>query len=101
MLNQRRNILDVPAPFIMTVPNADWHLIVALKENETQQLTLSCVKQEQGKLIEYQKLIDERPFHVAEDIWELSYGVEIMTLNHRSLAQHPAVEIWRLWKIKQ
>ena len=98
MLNQRRNITAVQPPFIMTVPNADWHLIIAIQTAGTHALTLSCVKQEHDQWVEYQQQLDEQPFHVAEDIWELSYGVEIMTLNHSSLANHPATELWRAWK---
>ena len=98
MLNQRRDITAVQPPFIMTVPNAAWHLIIASQKTSAHAMTLTCVKQEDGQWIEYQQQLNEQPFHVAEDIWELSYGVEIMTLNHSSLAQHPASELWRLWK---
>jgi hypothetical protein len=34
------------------------------------------------------------PWHVGDDVWELDYNAQIMTLDHPHYRKHPA---WRLW----
>lgn len=35
-----------------------------------------------------------RPWHVGDQVWELDYNAQIMTLDHPHHRKHPA---WRLW----
>lgn len=97
MLNQRIDIVTIQPPLLMTIPNASWHLIVKI-ERTSGQCVIDCIKEENGQIDTYQQTLSEEPFHVAENIWELSYGVEIMTLKHSSLSGHPANLLWQKWK---
>jgi len=97
MLNQRIDIITAQPPLIMTIPNSSWHLIVKI-ERLSGQCVIDCIKEENEQITSYQQSLTEEPFHVAENIWELSYGVEIMTLQHRSLSAHPAIQLWQKWK---
>ena len=98
MLNQRIDIISAQPPLLMTIPNSPWHLIVRIERVSSALFTIDCIKEEDGQLSTYQQTLHEEPFHVAENIWELTYGVEIMTLKHSSLSGHPANQLWQKWK---
>jgi len=97
MLNQRIDIITAQPPLLMTIPNSSWHLIVKI-QRISGQCVIDCIKEEDEQIIPYQQTLTEEPFHVAENIWELTYGVEIMTLKHSSLSGHPANHLWQKWK---
>jgi len=97
MLNQRIDILEASAPFLLSLPNNVWHLIIKIEKLEAEHYLCHCVKNQDNEFTEYTKDILEVPFHVAENIWELSYGVEIMTLMDDSLNDHPARILWQNW----
>ncbi len=101
MLNQRVDIVEAVAPFLLSMPDGSWHLVINIEKPQPQEYVFQCISEANGEFNHYSKTIPETPFHVAENIWELSYGVEIMTLLHDNLANHPATMLWQQWKQHQ
>ncbi len=97
MLNQRKDISEASPPLLLTFPDGNFHLIASIECIETNQYSCNCVKKLEGEFIQYQHHISDVPFHVAENIWELKFGVEIMTLLESDLTNHPATQIWQEW----
>ena len=81
----------------MTMQGGGWHLITRIQKIDAQTLECECVSSRDHFLNEYKRQLKEIPFHVAEGIWELEYGVQIMTLLHPSLDDHPARKVWKVW----
>lgn len=97
MLNQRHCVTDAKIPLLQTFLSDQWHLIVNIRFLDTDVLECTCIRDNEGTIEEYLHRIYETPFHVAEGIWEMQYGSQIMTLLHASLENHPATKIWRTW----
>ena len=97
MLNQRKDILSARPPLLLVLSNGDWHLIARIKKTGQQTFVCDCVRKSAEAFEQYQRRIEEMPFHVAADIWELEYGAQIMTLMHESLRDHPARMLWQDW----
>ena len=97
MLNQRKDISEVSPPLLLTFPTGNFHLITSIEYIETNHYVCNCVKRLEGDFIHYQHHINDVPFYVAENIWELKFGVEIMTLLESDLINHPATRIWQEW----
>ncbi len=98
MLNQRIDIVEAAPPFLLSMPDNNWHLVINIEKLSADHYQCVCVEKQNNQFSEYTKDILEPPFHVAENIWELSYGVELMTLLDDSLQQHPARDLWMAWK---
>ena len=101
MLNQRIDILEATPPFLLSMPNNIWHLVINIEKQSTEHYLCHCIKYQNNDFIEYTKDISEAPFHIAENIWELSYSVEIMTLIDDSLQDHPARTLWQQWQSRK
>ena len=41
--------------------------------------------------------MDEVPFHIGDNVWELNYGSLIMTFNENLKQNHPAYQLWIDW----
>lgn len=98
MLNQRKDILSVQPPFLQVAANGEWHLIRSITQTGPQAFVCECIRKLNQEFKQYQRTIDEVPFHVAADIWELEYGIQLMTLMHSSLNDHPAQAMWQEWR---
>lgn len=83
------------------MPDDSWHIIFHVEKPKDQNLMCSCIKLEHGLLTQFNLELDEIPFHVGEGVWELRYGVQIMTLMHDSLRDHPARKLWQQWQTQQ
>ncbi len=81
----------------MTLQGGVWHLITSIQKTDAQTLLCQCVNSKDRKLNKYTRELKEIPFHVAEGVWELEYGAQIMTLLHPSLDTHPARGVWEMW----
>ena len=101
MLNQRLDIIEAMPPFLLSMPNNAWHLVKHIEKQDAEHYLCHCIKYQNDDFIEYTKELSEVPFHVAENIWELSYNVEIMTLIDDSLRDHPARTLWQQWQSKK
>ena len=99
MLNSPKNILDHQPPFVFSSTNEEWRLIVKIEQVEGK-INLMVVEKKNDTFNTRVISLDETPFHVGADVWELNYGATIMTLNHSSLDNHPAKQLWQEW-IKQ
>ena len=97
MLNQRKDILAAQPPILQVLANGEWHLISNITQTGPQSFACQCIRKSANEIEQYQRTINEVPFHVAADIWELEYGVQLMTLMHSSLNNHPARILWRDW----
>lgn len=101
MLNQRIDIIEASAPFLLSMPDNNWHLVIKIEKLGAEHYICHCIKSADNAFTEYTKELLQTPFHVAENIWELSYNVEIMTLLDDSLKQHPAKLLWQRWNAQK
>lgn len=93
MLNNRENILAVKKPLLQLMPDQSWHIILHMTALENGDIECECIKIHEARTEKFSMTLSEPPFHVAEGIWELSYGVQIMTLDHETLSNHPAQQL--------
>jgi hypothetical protein len=93
MLNNRENILAVKRPLLQLMPDQSWHIILKMTPLDNGDIECECIKLDQQRVHTFKNVLNEPPFHVAEGIWELSYGVQIMTLQHDTLRDHPAQQL--------
>lgn len=101
MLNQRIPILEATLPLLQVMPDNSWHIIFSIQPTGPESYQCQCIRSTDTKPEEFTSTIEEQPFHVAEGIWELSYSVQLMTLRHESLRQHPATQLWQQWTSEQ
>lgn len=93
MLNNREDILAVRTPLLQLMPDQSWHIILKMHLLENGDIECECIRSDQQRMHTFRNVLTEPPFHVAAGIWELSYGVQIMTLNHETLRNHPARQL--------
>lgn len=93
MLNNRKDILAVKSPLLQIMPDQSWHIILKMIQLNNGDITCDCIKTDKNQILSFSNTLEEPPFYVAEDIWELSYGVQIMSLMHDSLKDHPARQL--------
>ncbi|MEM7401612.1 MAG: hypothetical protein AAF304_06650 [Pseudomonadota bacterium] len=96
MLNSPNDILDHQPPFIFVSADKSWLLISEIKKLEDC-IELTVIEKKNSEFSKRTVRLDETPFHVGAEIWELNYGATLMTLNHSSLSQHPATLLWQEW----
>lgn len=96
MLNSPDNILDHHPPFIFVSAKSEWLLIAEIKQVENR-IELMVIEKMNNEFSERIIRLEEKPFHVGAEIWELNYGATLKTLNHASLLQHPATLLWQEW----
>ena len=100
MLNNRKDIIDAKLPLLMLAPDNSWELIVKLEKIADDHYHGLFIRIKSDQLESRELSIHEAPFHVAEDIWELQYGIQVMTLDHDTLRNHPANTAWQNWQQK-
>lgn len=96
MLVSKKEINNANPPFLLTSATKSWVLVSKVSESNNC-LTLEIVEIKNGKFNVRSISLNELPFYVGADIWELEYGSVIMTLNHPSLHDHPANTLWEQW----
>ncbi len=96
MLISKKAIYNANPPFLLTLATKSWVLVSKVSESNNC-LTLEIVEIKNGNFNVRSIDLNELPFYVGEDIWELEYGSVIMTLNHPSLHDHPAKTLWEQW----
>jgi len=96
MLNTQKDIASAALPLLMQSANGDWKLVI--------RVSLSEKKSDFHIVEKIQEVLDTRVisqtspvFYVGAEVWELDYGATLMTLQHASLADHPANELWQQW----
>ena len=93
MLISNKAINNVNPPFLLRSATGKWTLVSKITETENC-LKLEAVESNNGNFNMRSINLNELPFYVGADIWELEYGSVIMTLNHPSLHDHPANTLW-------
>jgi hypothetical protein len=94
MLISQKDILECNPPFLMRLSNSAWQLVENVVLHEAR-YCLTIIEKIDGKFSKRLIQLDEAPFHVGEDVWELDYGSTLMTLRHESLTEHPAKQVWQ------
>ena len=97
MLPARKNILYCKPPYLLKFPTGKWSLITTV-ESRGEKIELSSLQLDDGECKARTVLLDELPYYVGADIWELPYGSVLMTLNHPTLKLHPANQLWSEWR---
>ena len=97
MLPARKNILYCKPPYLLKYPTGKWTLITGVK-SRGEKLELISARIEEGEFKTDTIRLDDMPYYVGADIWELPYGSVLMTLNHPTLEKHPAGQLWSEWR---
>jgi hypothetical protein len=100
VLSSQKNILEYRPPFLMESPTGVWTLVVKIVSTDNS-LKLLIVHDENGEFEQRSFIVTEPPFYVGADVWELEYGSVLMTLNHPSLHDHPANQLWEKWLVRK
>lgn len=97
MLNTQKDVSTAQLPLLMQMPGGDWKLVVqvCVSEEKSDFRIVEEIKQEFNTRLITQS---SPAFYVGADVWELDYGATLMTLQHASLSNHPANELWQKWK---
>jgi hypothetical protein len=96
MLITKKDILNSRPPFLLKSAAGEWLLIEKIQSSEIG-LTLSVIEKVNSKYCQRTIELDETPFHVGADVWELNYGATIVALEDDSLRGHAAIELWQEW----
>lgn len=94
MLISKKNILETNPPFLMALTNNQWQIVAQITLLD-ERYKLTIIEKIDGKFTKRILQLDETPYHVGVDVWELNYGATLMTLKHESLADHPAKGMWQ------
>jgi len=95
MLPTKKEISNQQVPLLMQITNSDWKLVLSVKyENNFE---IEILERKNGEYLKRVISQDEEPFYIGADVWELNYGATLMTLNHETLAGHPAKQLWEDW----
>ena len=80
----------------MEFPTGEWSLVTAIIDKDnSQKLVIVYRKDDEFK----QRIVElsEPLFYVGADVWELEFGSILMTLDHPTLFDHPAIKLWYKW----
>ncbi len=98
MLISDKDILISNPPFLLEFATNEWTLVSKISGSNNN-LKLEIVERKNGVFSQRTLELNDPPFYVGADIWELEYGSRLMTLNHQSLIDHPARKIWKEWLV--
>ncbi len=96
MLITQKGLLNSSSPFLMQTATRGWLLVESITLHEGV-LKLAIIEKIEERFSKRIMQLDETPFYVGADVWELNYGTTLMTLNHETLAEHPAMLLWQEW----
>lgn len=98
MLISDKDICKSNPPFLLQSATNEWTLISKISGSK-HNLKLEIVERKNEEFSQRSLVLNDPPFYVGADVWELEYGSRLMTLNHPSLINHPAREIWKDWLV--
>jgi len=96
MLPSIKDILKCNPPYLLQYPSGDWSLVIKIVQFNGN-LKLTILDMESDNFTQRNITLIEPPFYVAANVWELEYGSVVMTLDHPTLLDHPAKNIWDKW----
>jgi hypothetical protein len=93
MLRTDKDIFCVAPPFLILIPGGKWRLAAhVFPHPDGLCIVEPCPDSKPGA-----RVFLGHPWHVADDVWELDYGVQIMTLRRDYYESHPAWARWQSW----
>ncbi len=98
MLISDKDICKSNPPFLLQSATSEWTLVSKISGSNNN-LKLAIVERKNGGFSQRTLELNDPPFYVGADVWELEYGSRLMTLNHPSLIDHPARKIWKEWLV--
>ena len=96
MLIRPRNILEIDPPFLIIFGNGDWKVarrLVAHPDGVGYFEPYSAADDDENP----DGVVAGSPWHVGDNVWELDYNTQIMTLDHPQYHTHPAWQLWLVW----
>jgi hypothetical protein len=93
MLIRARNIFEIEPPFLIVFGNGDWKVARRIFAHEDGIAFLEPFSSRTGEA-DLDGVLPGSPWHVGDNVWEMDYNAQIMTLDHPHYRTHPA---WRLW----
>lgn len=93
MLRADKNIFAIRPPFLVVLPTSQWKIAARIFPHPDGLLCVEPFYDGEPKVSVYLG----RPWHVADEVWELEYGVQIMTLDVQGMQHHPALALWHEW----
>lgn len=96
MLIRPRDILEIDPPFLILFGNGEWKVanqLVAHPDGVGYFEPFSLKKDSADP----DGIVYGSPWHVGDNVWEMGYNTQIMTLDHPQYRQHPAWQYWLYW----
>ena len=93
MLSQPNDIYAIEPPFLILFGDGSWRVA---RELFPYQDGVGFVEPfaDQADRDHPSGVVPGQPWHVGDEVWELDYNAQIMTLDHPHHHKHPG---WRLW----
>jgi hypothetical protein len=93
MLIRPRNIFEVEPPFLIVFGHGDWKVAREIFPHPD---GVAYLEPFSTATDEHQPdgVVQGEPWHVGDNVWEMDFNGQIMTLDHPHYHSHPA---WRLW----
>ncbi len=96
MGSQQRDIFAVSPPFLILHRNGSWKLVREIfPHNEGLGYIEPFAMENDGK--PEVAVLSGSPWQVDEGVWELDYGIRIVSLNHPDYHLHPGWSLWTQW----
>ena len=96
MLITKKELTKEYVPMLMVSAQGTWKLVIdILRDRNEWQLCL--LETRDNEFVTRKVKVTEEPFYVSSEIWELDYGTTLMTLQHETLTNHPALKLWQAW----
>ena len=94
MQEHDRSIFDADPPFLVLFANKQWKLAIDVKPHAQ---GIQIVEPFSTDEVHDSLVIPGSPWHVGENVWELDYATQVMTLDHPNHHSHPAWQLWLHW----
>ena len=96
MLIRPRNIYEVEPPFLILFGNGEWKVARQILPHTDGVAYLEPFSEDSTEA-DPDGVIPGSPWHVGENVWEMDYSTQIMTLDHPQQRRHPAWQLWLQW----
>ncbi|MGD2117941.1 MAG: hypothetical protein PVG66_06265 [Chromatiales bacterium] len=94
MLINSKDIYDAEPPFLILFANQQWKVASKLQPHNDGVGYVEPFSPDEDAM---SGVIPGSPWHVGDNVWELDYATQIMTLDHPNLRKHPAWQLWLQW----
>ncbi len=94
MQEHDRSIFSAAPPFLVLFANGQWKLAIEVLPHAQ---GIAVVEAFAADAPDSNLIIPGSPWHVGENVWELDYATQVMTLDHPNHYAHPAWQLWLHW----